>query len=167
MVRIHDNMPFWFMVMLQPTASGTHGARGAAALSPATADGRGECGCVRGQRWRGSSATAAERKSESAATSAVQVSQDNKAFPLDGLFGVDAMSHYVWSGRTNARGHLYLPVWVWVREILTNLGNNPFWSGLLPICDAEKTLRISVFKRGFMSLLFCNSIMIQTKTRRL
>lgn len=38
------------MIVLQPTASGTLGARGAAALSPATADGRGERGCVRGQR---------------------------------------------------------------------------------------------------------------------
>lgn len=56
-------------------ASGILGVRGAAALSPAMADGRGEPGCVRGQRWLGSSVMAPERKSESAVTNAVQVSQ--------------------------------------------------------------------------------------------
>lgn len=99
------------MTLLQPTASGTPGARGAAALSLATADGRGECGCVRGWRWRVSSATAPERKSESAATSAVQVSAGIMSPPTpsrwkrgdNDLFGVDGMSHYVRSGRTNAR----------------------------------------------------------------
>lgn len=56
----------------QLMASGILGVRGAAALSPAMADGRGEPGCVREQRRPGSSVMETEKKSENAATNAVQ-----------------------------------------------------------------------------------------------
>lgn len=56
-------------------ASGILGVRGAAALSPVTAEGRGELEYVRGQRRLGSSVTAIERRSEGAVSNAVQVSQ--------------------------------------------------------------------------------------------
>lgn len=152
-VRLHDKMAFWFMIVLQPTVSGTPGARGAAALSPVTADGRGERGCVRGQRWRGSSATAAVRKSESAATSAVQVSQDNKAFPLDE--SEEIMTSSGWTACLIMYDQVELMQGSAVPTSLSlSQGSTDKLrkKTLTPICDAKNTLRISVLKRGFLSL---------------
>lgn len=54
--------------------SGILGARGVAAPSRVTVDGRGEPGCVRAPPQPGISVTGLEKTSESAANNAVQVS---------------------------------------------------------------------------------------------
>lgn len=89
-------------------------------------------------------------------TSAVQVSQDNKAFPLDESGEIMISSRWtaclIMYDQVELMQGSAAPTSLSLSQGNTDKLNNTISSGLLPICDAGNTLRIPVLKRGFLSL---------------